>query len=84
MASDHYAIPIIVGLGFDSISVNASSIPYLKKIIRAMNFEECKKLTEECLLLPTEKEIKDKIYKFYNERFTEDIDRIFDEVATQI
>jgi phosphotransferase system enzyme I (PtsI) len=80
MAADHYAIPIIVGLGFDSISVNASSIPYLKKIIRAMNYNECKILTEQCLKLSTEKAIKNKIYKFYNERFTEDIDKIFNQV----
>lgn len=77
MASDHYAVPIIVGLGFNSISINASSIPYIKKIIRSFSYKECRELLKECLKLETEEEIKSKIKSFYNTRLKEDIDEIF-------
>ncbi len=77
MAADHYAVPIVVGLGFNSLSLNASAIPYIKKIIRHLNFAECKSLVRDCLKLTTEDEIKSMIYNFYRERVTEDVEKIF-------
>ena len=77
MASDHYAIPLLVGLGYSSLSVNAAAIPYLKKIVRNLNFEECRVLVQQCLKMTTEDEIKNNIQKFYNDRFTEDVDEVF-------
>jgi len=78
MAADHYAVPIIIGLGFHALSVNASEIPYIKKIINNLSFKECRVLVKECLKLTTEDEIKSRILKFYKERFTEFVDKIFE------
>ena len=36
MAADILAVPLLVGLGLDSISVSASAIPHAKKIIRSI------------------------------------------------
>lgn len=77
MASDSLAIPLILGLGFDSISVNAAAIPGIKKIIRSLNFREASILTGECLKLKTEHEIKTRIKSFYFEKYKEDILNIF-------
>ncbi len=78
MASHHTAVPLILGLGFDAISVNAASIPQIKKIIRKMSYQKTKELVEECLLLKTENEIKTKIKLFYDSNYDEDIEQIFD------
>lgn len=77
MAADLYAIPLLVGLGIESFSVNAFSIPHIKKIIRNLSYSETKELAEECLKFSTEREIKSKIKKFYDDRFTEEIEEIF-------
>lgn len=77
MAADHYAVPIVVGLGFQSLSLNAAAIPHIKNIIRNLNYKECRGLVKECLKLTTEDEIKNKIFNFYREHVTEDVEKIF-------
>ena len=66
MAADPIAIPLLVGLGLDSISVNAASILQTKEIIRSLNYEEVKKLAEECSEMETECEIKEKLKEYYD------------------
>lgn len=77
MAADLYAVPLLVGLGMESFSVNACSIPHIKKIIRKLSYEETMLLAKECLELSTEKEIKSKIKKYYDDHFSEEIEEIF-------
>jgi phosphotransferase system enzyme I (PtsI) len=67
MASDVKATPLLVGLGLDSLSVNPAHIPYIKKIIRNLEFSKAEQLANECLSCLTEKEIIDKIEKFFKE-----------------
>lgn len=67
MAADPIAIPILVGLGFDSLSVSPAAILNIKKIIRALSFQEAKNLVDEVLKLKTEKEIKNRLIKFNKE-----------------
>ncbi len=67
MAADTLAIPLLVGLGLDSLSLSPSTIPYAKRIIRNLSFQKCKELGEECLLFSTEKEVSDRIEKFFKE-----------------
>ncbi|MBU2494724.1 MAG: phosphoenolpyruvate--protein phosphotransferase [Bacteroidetes bacterium] len=57
MAADILAVPLLVGLGLDSISVSASAIPYAKKIIRGILYSEVKEIAEKCLKMKTENEI---------------------------
>ncbi len=42
MASESFLIPILVGLEFNFLSMNAGSIPLVKEIVRGISFEECK------------------------------------------
>jgi phosphotransferase system enzyme I (PtsI) len=71
MAADYKAIPLLVGLGLDSISVSGSVIPHAKEIIRALNFSEISGFVSECLKCKTEKEIHDKLEEFYANNFSE-------------
>ena len=71
MAADYKAIPLLVGLGLESISVSGPVIPHAKKIIRELHYSEVAELTKVCLKLKTEKEIHDKLKEFYYKNFGE-------------
>jgi phosphotransferase system enzyme I (PtsI) len=71
MAGDTLAIPLLVGMGLDSVSVVPSAIPYIKKIIRSMNYEKAKILAEDCLKYSLMEEITQRIDKFFKENSIE-------------
>src|SRR5713101_8200497 len=49
-ASDAEAMPILVGLGFDDLSVAAARVGEVRQAIRAMDFKICREAAEERLL----------------------------------
>lgn len=77
MAADPFAVPLLIGLGLESLSVSASAIPQLKKIIRSLNYKEIRSLAEECLLMRTEKEINDKLHNFFNKKIQDLIKNLY-------
>jgi len=77
MAADPFAVPLLIGLGLDSISVSASAIPLIKKIIRGLNYKETQELARECVEFKTEKEIKNRIHKFFNEKLRDQIKNLY-------
>ncbi len=77
MAADILATPLLVGMGLDSLSVSASAIPHIKKIIRSINYSEAKVLAEECLKFSTEKEISDLVQKYFKENFVDELENVF-------
>ncbi|MFH2032903.1 MAG: phosphoenolpyruvate--protein phosphotransferase [Bacteroidota bacterium] len=76
MAADQYAVPLLVGLGFESLSMSPSAIPVTKKIITDLNYQQVKKLVYECLHYKTESEIKTALKDFFNENLKEEAERI--------
>ncbi len=76
MAADILATPLLVGMGLDSLSVSAATIPHIKKIIRSINYEDVKLLAEECLNFKTEKEIRDKLQVYFSEHITDEVENI--------
>ena len=44
MASDSRAVPLLVGLGIDTLSVNPAAAPDTKAAIRGLSYAETKKL----------------------------------------
>lgn len=65
MAADTLAIPLLIGLGLDSLSISPSTILYAKRIIRSCDYKKAKELAEECLTLRTQEEIISKLEKFF-------------------
>ncbi|MBI9104694.1 MAG: phosphoenolpyruvate--protein phosphotransferase [Spirochaetales bacterium] len=53
------AIPVLVGLGIDELSMNARQLPEAVSIIRKLNYEECRLAADKVLSMETEEEIKD-------------------------
>ncbi len=49
MAGDPLAVPILLGLGFDQLSVSPSLIPDVKQTIRSLNQKDCRELARRAL-----------------------------------
>ena len=71
MASIPLAAIVLVGLGIDELSVVPSIYPKIKQIIRKMKYSEARILTEKILKLPSEKEIREEVEKFYIKLFNQ-------------
>lgn len=65
MAADTLAMPLLIGLGLDSLSMSPSTIPYAKKIIRSCEYKKTKRLANQCLKLQSEEEVKAAIEDFF-------------------
>ncbi|MCJ7552998.1 MAG: phosphoenolpyruvate--protein phosphotransferase [Ignavibacteriaceae bacterium] len=65
MAADTLAIPLLIGLGLDSLSISPATILYAKKIISSFSYEAAKTLADECRHSKSEKEIQEKVIKFF-------------------
>jgi len=65
MAADTLALPLLVGLGLESLSISPATILYAKRIIRNFNFEAAKEMAEECLAFSDEKQVIAKIEEFF-------------------
>lgn len=57
-AGDILFIPLLIGLGLDEFSMNANKILEVRKLIRNLDFEECKKLADKILKLSFKSEIR--------------------------
>jgi phosphocarrier protein FPr len=49
IASDPRAVPILLGLGVDELSVSLPAIPAVKAQVRALRIEDCRQLAERAL-----------------------------------
>jgi len=57
MGSDINMLPLLVGLGIDSISVNWPFVSKLKEEIKNLDYEECLKLAEKALACKSVEEV---------------------------
>jgi len=64
MAGDPLAVPILIGLGIDEFSVSPNMIPEVKRIIRAVTFDECRALVRRVNRFRTTAEIEAEIESF--------------------
>jgi phosphoenolpyruvate-protein phosphotransferase (PTS system enzyme I) len=67
MAADTLAMPLLVGLGLDQLSISPATIPYAKKIVRTIHFSNCRDMAEECLNYSTQEEVIERIERFFKE-----------------
>jgi len=71
VASDPFCVPILLGMGIDSISLTAQAIPGIKRIIRQTNMHDCRKLLKDVLECRTvsriNKLVMDNIFKHFPE-----------------
>ncbi len=68
MGGSLLALPLLVGLGIDELSMSSSKLLEAKKLIRRLDHKEARDLAEELVLLPTAGQIKDRLTSFCRER----------------
>jgi phosphotransferase system enzyme I (PtsI) len=62
---------VLLGLGFDELSMNAPSIPQVKRILRQVRREEGERLFDDLLQLPTAREVAARLESEMTRRFPE-------------
>lgn len=67
MAGEVAFAPLLVGLGLDEFSVPAVNVPQIKKVIRSIDYEDAKKLSQKALLFSTGKEVEALIAENFRE-----------------
>jgi len=73
MAGDPLYLPILLGLGFDELSMNVTSIPRVKHILRRCTFARAVEITRECFAFDTashvEAHLKSLVTRYFAESF---------------
>ena len=59
LASEVLAIPVLIGLGVDELSMSANMIPSIKKKVTELSSGECYKIAETVLNLATANQVRD-------------------------
>jgi phosphoenolpyruvate-protein phosphotransferase (PTS system enzyme I) len=58
MAADPFHAPLLLGLGFRSLSMTARSIPLVKRMIRKLSLAECETFAQSVLTLATASDVE--------------------------
>lgn len=64
MAGDLLALPMLIGLGFDTLSMNASSLLEARKVIRSVSYSDCVLLAKKALNMTSCSDIRHLAEKF--------------------
>ncbi|MEA3419265.1 MAG: phosphoenolpyruvate--protein phosphotransferase [Campylobacterota bacterium] len=59
IASDPQAVPILIGLGIDELSVSVPTLPAIKAEVRKYAIDECRKIAVEALACSSAKEVRE-------------------------
>jgi phosphoenolpyruvate-protein phosphotransferase (PTS system enzyme I) len=65
MASEPLYIPLLLAMGFDELSMNPQSIPSVKRMVRSINLEECKKFFKQVIKQTEISTINDMVHEKY-------------------
>ena len=61
LGADPQAVPILVGLGIDELSVNVPAIPTVKAQIRTLTLSDAKKVAQQALACATAKDVREMV-----------------------
>jgi phosphotransferase system enzyme I (PtsI) len=71
MASDPLHGMLLVGLGFDELSMTPASIPPMKRIIRSLTYRQAAEVALRVFGCPTAKEVEQSLRQEMRARFPE-------------
>ncbi|HYO77858.1 MAG TPA: phosphoenolpyruvate--protein phosphotransferase, partial [Thermoanaerobaculia bacterium] len=71
MASDPIYAIVLLGLGLEIFSMNPSSIPIIKNVVRSVRYRDCKRIAEIALQKKTAQEIEEFVIESVAMRFPE-------------
>ncbi len=59
MAGDPQAVPVLIGLGVNELSVAIPSVPIIKARVRSLDMESCRKVAAQCLVATDAAEVRE-------------------------
>ncbi len=65
IASDCFFLPLLLGLGYRTVSVNVGAIPYVKDTVRRLAVRDCEALASEALRAATGRAIRSAAESFF-------------------
>ncbi len=71
MASDPIYAIVLLGLGLEIFSMNPSSIPIIKNVVRSVRYRDCRRIAEIALTKKTAQEIEEFVIESVAMRFPE-------------
>jgi phosphoenolpyruvate-protein phosphotransferase (PTS system enzyme I) len=71
MASDPIYATVLLGLGLEIFSMNPSSVPVIKNVIRSVRYRDCRRIAEIALQKKTAQEIEEFVIESVAMRFPE-------------
>jgi phosphotransferase system enzyme I (PtsI) len=71
MASDPIFAIVLLGLGLEIFSMNPSSIPVIKNVVRSVRYRDCRRIAEVALQKKTAQEIEEFVIESVAMRFPE-------------
>jgi phosphotransferase system enzyme I (PtsI) len=74
MAGDPLYLPILLGLGFDELSMSAASIPRVKQILRRCTRKQASDIASACLAFATAEEVEIYLTREITSHFAESFD----------
>jgi phosphotransferase system enzyme I (PtsI) len=69
LASDPLAIPLLVGMGIDELSMSPSAIPRAKMVLRTITVPQCAEIAREVLKFRTALEVKRYLRNIVHKKF---------------
>ncbi len=69
MAGDPLYIPVLLGLGVEELSMNPTSIPVVKRVIRMTSLSEAREIARQVLDLATVEEVNEYVNREMDHRF---------------
>jgi len=71
MAADPIYAIVLIGLGLEIFSMNPSSVPVIKNVIRSVRYRDCRRIAEMALTKRTAQEIEEFVIESVATRFPE-------------
>jgi phosphotransferase system enzyme I (PtsI) len=71
MAADPLFVVLLLGLGLEIFSMNPSSIPVVKNVIRSLRYKDCRRIAEIALQKKTAQEIEEFVIESVATKFPE-------------
>jgi phosphocarrier protein FPr len=68
LGSDELAVPILLGLGLDELSVSIPAVPTVKALVRTLSLAETQTLAREALLCATAPEVRALVKNYLNSK----------------
>ena len=63
LASETLAVPLLLGLGVDELSVSVPLIPAIKATIREVNLQDCQVIAQQVLNLESAEQVRDALHR---------------------